>query len=147
MCALVGNPTARMTGNYISELSTQDPGLSLDRSTLESFLPSPTRSLNVSRLLSLLPGLQDWLPKESPLHDQNWTFRGQKQSDNAHQLVKVSVAKRQQQQQPSHNTWHRMPRVMAFLFVFISHSRTSKGPPKHHQCILCILWEAPAWEE
>jgi len=34
----------RTTGNYISELSTQDPGLSVDRSSLESFLPSPARS-------------------------------------------------------------------------------------------------------
>lgn len=38
------NPRTRTTGNYISELSTQDPGLSMDRSSLESFLPSPARS-------------------------------------------------------------------------------------------------------
>jgi hypothetical protein len=35
----------RTTGNWISELSTQDPGLSMERS-LESFLPSPSRSFN-----------------------------------------------------------------------------------------------------
>lgn len=39
----------RTTGNWISELSTQDPGLSMERS-LESFLPSPSRSLNGSFL-------------------------------------------------------------------------------------------------
>lgn len=39
----------RTTGNWISELSTQDPGLSMERS-LESFLPSPSRSFNGSFL-------------------------------------------------------------------------------------------------
>ena len=39
----------RTTGNWISELSTQDPGLSMERS-LGSFLPSPSRSFNAAWL-------------------------------------------------------------------------------------------------